>query len=78
MFGTRMTATSGHGMHLYAERKITKGLQFPRLYDGDDPFIMGGDFVVRNDGKVVYAFHQTTPQRPDVQDILSSLKAQLQ
>ena len=53
-----------------------KGLPFPKPYDGDDTFIMGGDFIVKNDGKVVYAFHQTTPERPDVQDILSNLKAQ--
>ena len=66
---------STFGLHSYAERKM-KGLPFPKPYDGDDTFIMGGDFIVRNDGKIVYAFHQTTPERPDVQDILSSLKAQ--
>ena len=47
-----------------------------KLYEGGDPFIMGGDFVVKKDWKIVYAFHQTTPQRPNVQDILSCLKAQ--
>ena len=63
-------------MYGYAERKM-KGLPFPTFdYEGDDPFIMGGDFIVRKDGKIVYAFHQTTPECPDVQDILSCLKAQ--
>ena len=65
---------SNFGMH-YAERKM-KGLPFPKLYEGDDLLIMGGDFIVKKDGKIVYAFHQTTPQCPDVQDILSCLKAQ--
>ena len=69
------TDIAGHGMHGYAERKM-KGHPFPEFYDGDDPFIMGGDFLVRKDGKIVYAFHQTTPIRPDVQDILSCLKEQ--
>ena len=64
-------------MYAYAERKMIHGIPFPKFkYEGDDPFIMGGDFIVRNDGKVVYAFHQTTPERPDVQDLLTSLKAQ--
>ena len=68
---------SNFGMYAYAERKMIHGIPFPKFeYEGDDPFIMGGDFIVRNDGKVVYAFHQTTPERPDVQDLLSSLKAQ--
>lgn len=69
-------ATSNFGMHGYAERKMMKGLPFPKPYEGDDLFIMGGDFIVRKDGKIVYAFHQTTPERPDVQDILSCLKTQ--
>ena len=72
-----MTATGGHGMHVYAERRM-KGLPFPERYEGDDPFILGGDVIVRKDGKVIYAFRQNSAQRPDVQDILSSLKAQLQ
>ena len=77
MFVPQMTATGGHGMHVYAERRM-KGLPFPERYEGDDPFILGGDVIVRKDGKVVYAFRQNSAQRPDVQDILSSLKAQLQ
>ena len=61
----------------YAERKIkTEEFSFPKPYKDDDLFIMGGDFVVRQDGKVVYAFHQTTPIRPAAQDILSRLKEQ--
>ena len=67
---------SSYGMYRYAERKMKYGTPFPKPYDGDDIAIMGGDFIVRNDGKVVYAFHQTTPERPDVQDLLSCLKAQ--
>lgn len=67
---------SNYGMYGYAERKMN-GLPFPKFdYQGDDLFIMGGDFIVRKDGEVVYAFHQTTPERPDVQDLLSCLKAQ--
>ena len=73
----RIAGFGAHTMYHYAERKM-KGLDFPKIYDGDDLFIMGGDFIVRKDGKIVYAFHQTTLQRPDVQDVLSSLKAAIQ
>ena len=62
----------------YGERKI-KGLDFPDLvYEDDDLWIMGGDFIVKNDGKVLFALHQTTYyERPPVSDLLSCLKDQL-
>ena len=59
----------------YAERRM-KGIPFPRLYKGGDPFIMGGDFVVKNDGKIIYAYHQQTIERPNVEDILSCFTVQ--
>ena len=60
---------------IYAERKI-QGIPFPKPYEGDDLFIMGGDFIVRKDGEIIYAFHQTTVERPDIDDLLSCLKDQ--
>ena len=61
----------------YGERKI-KGIDFPDLvYENDDLWIMGGDFIVENDGKVLFALHQTTYyERPPVDDLLSCLKDQ--
>ena len=61
----------------YGERKM-KGINFPNLeYEDDDLWIMGGDFIVKNDGKVLYALHQTTYyERPSVRDLLSCLKDQ--
>ena len=61
----------------YGERKI-KGLDFPDIvYEDDDLWIMGGDFIVKNDGKVLYALHQTTYyERPPIHDLLSCLKDQ--
>lgn len=61
----------------YGERRI-QGIPFPEsIYEGDDLWIMGGDFIVRKDGKIVYALHQTTYyERPSVEDLLSCLKAQ--
>ena len=69
ILGFRVTAMLG-----YAERKM-QGIPLPQIYEGDDPFIMGGDFIVRKDGEIIYAFHQNTPQRPSVEDLLSYLKA---
>ena len=60
---------------IYAERKI-QGIPFPYPYEGDDLFIMGGDFIVKRDGEIVYALHQTTVDRPGIDDLLSCLKAQ--
>ena len=60
---------------IYAERKI-QGIPLPRPYEGDDIFIMGGDFIVRKDGEIIYAFHQTTLERPGIDDLLSCLKDQ--
>jgi hypothetical protein len=61
----------------YGEKKI-KGIDFPDLvYEDDDLWIMGGDFIVKNDGKVLFALHQTTYyERPPVDDLLSCLKSQ--
>ena len=58
----------------YGERKM-QGLDFPDLvYEDDDLWIMGGDFIVKNDGKVLFALHQTTyNERPSVDDLLSCL-----
>ena len=61
--------------------RIMKGLPFPELiYEGDDLWIMGGDFIVRKDGEILYALHQTTSivERAKIPDLLSCLKAQPQ
>ena len=60
---------------IYAERMI-QGIPLPQPYEGDDLFIMGGDFIVKKDGEIIYAFHQTTLERPDTDDLLSCLKGQ--
>ena len=62
----------------YGERRM-QGKPFPNHtdFEGDDPWIMGGDFIVRNDGKVIYALHQKMPnERPTIEDLLSCLKDQ--
>ena len=64
-------------MCTYGEWK-RNGIKFPELvYEDDDLWIMGGDFIVKNDGKVLFALHQTTfNERPPVDDLLSCLKDQ--
>ena len=61
-------------MCTYGERRM-QGIPFQQItYEGDDLLIMGGDFIVRNDGKVMFAFQQKMPnERPTVEELLSSL-----
>ena len=61
----------------YGERKI-KGIDFPDLvYEDDDLWIMGSDFIMKNDGKILYALHQMTYyERPPIHDLLSYSKDQ--
>ena len=65
-------------MCMYGEQKM-KGLDFPDLvYEDDDLWIMGGDFLVKSDGNVLFALHQTTYyERPSVSNLISCLKEQL-
>ena len=78
-FGLRryLSILTAAAMCMYGERRM-QGKPFPNItdYEGDDLWIMGGDFIVRNDGKVIFAFHQKMPyERPTVEDLLSCLKA---
>ena len=54
------------------------GVPLPKLtYDDDDLCIMGGDFIVQKDGKLVYALkQQTINQRPTVEELLLFLQQQ--
>ena len=62
----------------YGELAVS-GLPFPKLiYNDDDLCIMGGDFIVQQDGKLVYALKQRTyNQRPSVEELLSFLEEQI-
>jgi len=62
----------------YGELMVS-GVSFPKLiYDDDDLCIMGGDFIVQRDGKLVYALKQYTyNQRPSVEELLSFLEEQI-
>ena len=55
---------------------LVRGIALPKLtYDDDDLCIMGGDFIVQQDGKLVYALKQQTyDQRPSVEELLSFLQ----
>ena len=59
----------------YGEGRV-RGMALPKLtYDDDDLCIMGGDFIVQQDGKLVYALKQQTyDQRPSVEELLSFLQ----
>ena len=65
-------AMSGYG------ERLVSGVPLPKLiYNDDDFWIMGGDFIVQQDGKIVYALKQRTfYQRPSVEELLSFLEEQ--
>ena len=55
--------------------KLIAGIHFPVSdYTDDDLCIMGGDFIARRDGLLVYALHQQTIDRPSTEELLSVLR----
>ena len=61
-------------MGTYADKNI-RGIPLPVLEYVDDLWIMGGDFIVRQDGLIVYALHQRTFYiRPSNEELFSALK----
>ena len=68
---------SAESMYEYAE-KIVGGAPLPDLtgvYNDDDFFMMAGNFIAQEDGKLVYALKQRHfDQRPSVEELLSFLE----
>ena len=62
-------------MSAYGEG-LVRGLPLPQLtYADDDLCIMGGNFIVQKDGKLVYALKQRSyNQRPSVEELLSFIE----
>ena len=57
----------------FAEKKLA-GIPLAATYDGDDFHIMGGDFVVEDAGKLLYAHpSKTTTDRPTMEEFFSVL-----
>ena len=55
--------------------KVIDGRKDNMPYEGDDLTVMGGDFIVRQDGEVIFAHVQTGQfDRPQVTDFLSCLR----
>ena len=63
--------------HMASGREKESSFRSLIVYEDDDLWMMGGDFIVKNDGKVLFALHQTTyNERPPIDDLLSCLKDQ--
>ena len=55
--------------------KVIEGRRDNMAYDGDDITVMGGDFVVKRSGAVVFAHPQKGQfDRPQVEDVLQCLR----
>ena len=59
----------------YAARLVADGSFGGEPYAGDDLTVMGGDFIARQSGKVVFTYVQESQlDRPAVSDILQCVK----
>lgn len=57
----------------YSEDKLAGIPQSP-VYEGDDLHIMGGDYIVDDAGKLLYAYpSKTTKDRPTVEQLFTAL-----
>lgn len=70
--GRRCTLLGVHMIDRYAQ-KILNNVKIPPKYSGDDVFLMGGDYIVSEDYKVVYEFATQENERPAVDELLSEL-----
>ena len=62
-------------MEGFVERHMSAGAPLPKLYEGDDLLTSGTDIMVDFDRKLLYMYSQEKySSRPDVQDLLHSLK----
>ena len=58
----------------YAAR-VVEGGKDNMVYPGDDLTLMGGDFIVRRNGEVIFAHAQTSQfDRPQISDLKNCLK----
>ena len=56
--------------------KVIEGRKENMVCDGDDLSIMGGDFIVKQSGEVVFAYRQKGVfDRPQITDLLQCLRA---
>ena len=56
--------------------KVIEGHKDTMMYDGDDVTVMGGDFIVKQSGEVVFAHRQKGVfDRPQITDLLQCLRA---
>ena len=76
-FGLRRQVKSVYKIETFTRyaAEQTAGFYGPLAYDGDDLSVMGGDFVVKQNGEVVFAYVQDSQlDRPQIEDFLQCLK----
>lgn len=60
----------------YAEEKVD-GVSPAPSYPGDDIHVLGGDFIVNNNGQLVYAYlSKFSSDRPQVDDVFRAIGLQ--
>ncbi len=60
----------------YAEERLA-GVKGAPVYEGDDLHVMGGDFFVDSEGRLVYSYRSAKSRdRPSVEDLLGVLSKQ--
>lgn len=80
LFGLRRNVKAAWNLEIYrfyAARAVEgQYSDSEEVYDGDDMAVMGGDFIVKQNGEVIFARTQEGPfERPEIADLLQCLKS---
>lgn len=77
LFGLRREAALAWNLQIFTfyAAKVIEGRTDNMGYDGDDLTVMGGDFIVKRSGEIIFAHPQTGQfDRPQMADLLLYLK----
>jgi hypothetical protein len=70
--GRRCSILNLQNIDMYA-KQIINDEQMLSQYEGDDTFIVAGDFIFSPDGKIVYAHATKNLERPSIDELLNAI-----
>jgi peroxiredoxin len=70
--GRRCSILNLQNIDMYA-KQIINNEQLLTDYEGDDFFIVAGDFIFSPDGKIVYAYATKDVERPSIDELLNAI-----
>ncbi len=73
--GRRCLVLRSHKVGEFGRKKLL-GVKIPPVYPGDDILLMGGDYIIRRDGKLIYGYPTEENERPSIPELLNAIKQQ--